>query len=94
MEALYKPIIPLQNSKYYTDIRIDELLKIESPLLKQYERAKDCNSFIQIIDGKRKTSYCNSRACNICNRIRMAKTWSNQAVDYEGWNFDSTTWTK
>jgi len=86
MEGLYKPIIPLQNSKYYTDIRIDELLKIESPLLKQYERAKDCNSFIQIIDGKRKTSYCNSRACNICNRIRMAKGVNGYMSQINNWN--------
>lgn len=86
MQTLYKPIIPLQNSKYYTDVRVDELIKLDSPLHNQYLRAKDCNSFIQIIEGKRKTSYCNSRACNICNRIRMAKGvngYMNQINDWE-----------
>jgi len=86
MQGLYKPIIPLQNSKYYTDIRIDELLKLKSPLHTQYERAKDCNSFIQIIEGKRKTSYCNSRACNICNRIRMAKGVNGYMSQISDWN--------
>ena len=31
---------------------------------------------------------------NLALAVRMAKTLSNQGVDYEGWYFDSTTWTK
>lgn len=63
----------LGNAKYYTQVRIDDLIELDSPLKNQYQRAKDCNSIIVVEEGKRKTSYCNSRACNVCNRIRMAK---------------------
>lgn len=60
-------------SKFYTQKIVEGLLWIDSPLEKQYKNAMNCNSML-VQSGKRISGkYCNSRVCNVCNRIRMAK---------------------
>ena len=60
-------------SKFYSNRIVGPLLYINSPLHKQYNRAYHCNHTL-IQHGKKITGrYCNSRICNICNRIRTAK---------------------
>jgi len=61
-------------SKWFTQKLTKELLEIGSPLSKQYKRAYYCNqTLIQHDKNKITSKYCNSRACNLCNRIRTAK---------------------
>jgi plasmid rolling circle replication initiator protein Rep len=61
-------------SKWFTQKLTKELLEIGSPLSKQYKRAYYCNqTLIQHDRNKITAKYCNSRSCNICNRIRTAK---------------------
>jgi hypothetical protein len=60
-------------SKYYTQQIVYPLLYQDSPLHKYYSHAyRCCDTIIQ--KGNKLTSrYCNSRICNVCNRIRTAK---------------------
>jgi hypothetical protein len=60
-------------SKYYSQQIIHPLLYIDSELHKYYSHAyRCCETIIQ--SGKKLTSrYCNTRICNVCNRIRTAK---------------------
>lgn len=61
-------------SKWFTQKLTKELLQIGSPLSKQYMRAYFCNqTLIQHDRNKITAKYCNSRSCNLCNRIRTAK---------------------
>jgi hypothetical protein len=61
-------------SKWFTQKLTKELLEIGSPLSKQYKRAYYCNqTLIQHDRNKITAKYCNSRSCNLCNRIRTAK---------------------
>lgn len=62
-------------SKWYTQKVVKELLNTtDSPLKKQYKRAFYCNEeLIQHDRNKMTSKFCNSRACNVCNRIRTAK---------------------
>jgi hypothetical protein len=63
------------NKKQFTQRITAELLKLKSPLHKQYQRAfYCCNGLKQ--EGKTITptnDYCNSRTCMVCNSIRTAK---------------------
>jgi len=61
--------------KQYTQRITAELLKLKSPLHKQYQRAYYCCNGLKQ-EGKTITTtndYCNSRACMVCNSIRTAK---------------------
>lgn len=63
-------------SKWYTQKIVAPLLKLDTPLLKQYKRAYyECCSILKQKGRGNMTStfYCNSRVCNVCNRIRTAK---------------------
>ena len=60
-------------SKYYTTNIVGPLLHLDSALHKQYERAFYCCNKITQVGQKLTSQYCNSRVCNICNRIRTAK---------------------
>lgn len=60
-------------SKWYTQAIVGRLLYTNSPLHRQYQNAYFCcHELIQEGD-KIKGKYCNTRICNICNRIRTAK---------------------
>jgi len=61
-------------SKYYTHRVISPLLIDTSrKLFKQYKRAYFCGDVVQQENNKFRSQYCNSRLCNVCNRIRTAK---------------------
>ena len=60
-------------AKYFTLERLQPLLKIQSPLHKQYMRALYCAHELVQEGGKIITKYCNSRVCHVCNRIRTGK---------------------
>jgi hypothetical protein len=83
-------------SKYYSLKVVYGLLQLNSPLHKQYQRAYYCSNTLsarkpgQLIADK----YCNSRACNICNRIRTAKLMNgyiNQLGDINELKFGTLT---
>lgn len=60
-------------SKQYTQSIIRELLYIKSPLHKYYQQAYYCNTQLIQSGVTLKGKYCNTRCCNVCNRIRTAK---------------------
>jgi hypothetical protein len=67
-----KTLIKRARSKWYTQQFVAPLLELQSPLHGYYQSAMDCAKFISIENGKPKSSYCNTRVCNTCNRIRTA----------------------
>lgn len=70
-------------SKYHTRGFVSHLLRVDSPLKRQYWRAYDCADNVRVEDGKTRTHYCNSRACNTCNRIRTANAISGYRPHFE-----------
>ena len=68
-------LIKRAKRKQYTQKITAELLKLNSKLHKQYQRAYYCCNGIQQEGKTIKTTneYCNSRACLVCNSIRTAK---------------------
>ena len=71
-------------SKYFTQGFVKPLLKLDSPLHKQYQRAHDCADAVREEEGRTRTHYCNSRVCNTCNRIRTAKAMNGYMTHFEG----------
>lgn len=70
-------------SKYHTRGFVSHLLRVDSPLKKQYWRAYDCAENVRVENGKTRTHYCNSRACNTCNRIRTANAIDGYRPHFE-----------
>ena len=60
-------------SKHYTQSIVIPLLHLKSPLHKYYQSAFYCNTELQQSGVTLKGKYCNTRCCNVCNRIRTAK---------------------
>lgn len=60
-------------SKHYTQSIVRELLYLNSPLHKYYQQAYYCNTQLVQSGVTLKGKYCNTRCCNVCNRIRTAK---------------------
>jgi len=60
-------------SKWYTQKISGSLLYTNSKLHKYYQRAYYCNHTLTQKGGKIIGKYCNTRICNVCNRIRTAK---------------------
>lgn len=60
-------------SKWYTQKITLHLFDIESELNKYYSSAYHCNNILKQKGKEIKGKYCNSRICNVCNRIRTAK---------------------
>lgn len=70
-----KTLLKRAKRKQYTQRITAELLKLKSPLHKQYQRAFYCCTGLKQ-EGKTittTTDYCNSRTCMVCNSIRTAK---------------------
>ena len=59
-------------AKYFTNIYLNELINLHSPLHKSYVNTNFCsNTLFQ--DGQKITStYCKNRWCTVCNRNRTA----------------------
>ena len=70
--------------KYFTQGFVKPLLKLDSPLHKQYQRAHDCADAVRVEEGRTRTHYRNSRVCNTCNRIRTAKAMNGYMTHFEG----------
>jgi len=60
-------------SKNYSQNILRPLLHLNSPLHKYYQQAFYCNTELQQSGVTLRGSYCNTRCCNVCNRIRTAK---------------------
>lgn len=69
MESLKKRA----RSKWYTQKITLHLFDIESDLNKYYSSAYHCNNLLKQRGQEIKGKYCNTRVCNVCNRIRTAK---------------------
>jgi len=60
-------------AKWHTEQVVNALSKLNSPLHDYYERAGECNKTL-VQEGKTiRTSFCNTRVCHVCNRLRTAK---------------------
>lgn len=60
-------------SKWYTQQIVKHLCDLKSPLSKYYRSAIYCADTITQKGHRFTAKYCNTRCCNICNRIRTAK---------------------
>jgi hypothetical protein len=70
-------------SKWYSDQISKPLSELDSPLKDYYLNSLTCNQSIKR-EGKKLTSkYCNARHCNICNRIRTAKSINHYQKEFE-----------
>lgn len=70
-----KVFLKRSRSKYYTQKIAGKLIFLNSPLKNQYKRAYYCCQELTQNGNKLTSKYCNSRVCNICNRIRTAKLY-------------------
>jgi len=71
-----KVFLKRSRSKFYTQKIAGKLMFLDSPLKKQYKRAYYCCNELKQFSNKITAKYCNSRVCNICNRIRTAKLYN------------------
>lgn len=61
-------------SKWYTIAIVSRLRYLENTILrKYYSHAWNCNNKLYQDGQKISARYCNTRACNVCTRIRTAK---------------------
>lgn len=93
-----KGLSPLQKrarSKWFSEQIITELIGLEdSPLSKYYENASQCNYILTQNDIQLKARYCNTRVCNICNRVRTAKLMNGYMMQFTQFdNLEFTTLT-
>jgi len=72
-------------SKYYTALVVNELLKLDTPLWEYYARTRQCCSWVKQEGSKLTSSYCNSRVCHICNRIRTGKAINGYMGQVKDW---------
>ena len=80
-------------SKWYTQAIVGRLLFLGSDLHKYYQRAFYCNSIL-IQEGKAiRSTYCDTRTCNICNRIRTANLMNGYLPQFEGRHIEFVTLT-
>lgn len=79
-------LIPLQKrarSKWFTQQIVKQLLQLDdTALTKYYTNASNCNSSLLQDNGKITSKYCNSRVCNVCNRIRTAKLMNGYILQF------------
>lgn len=71
-------------SKYHTLNKTRFLIRFcqDSPLIKSYYNSRDCNkTFLSNDKGILHATYCKTRLCELCNRIKTAKAISNYLQD-------------
>jgi len=74
-------LVKRARSKYYTQAILCELVhNKELKLHKQYSRAYHCAKVIIQEGDVLRSRYCNSRSCNVCNRIRTAKLMNGYVI--------------
>jgi len=90
-----KPLTPLQKrarSKWFSQIIINALLQIDdSDLYDYYKNASECNHTLEQKGKKLKSKFCNTRVCNICNRVRTAKLMNGYILQFS--QFDKLEFT-
>lgn len=60
-------------AKWHTNHVVNHLFALDSPLKEYYSRALHCNETL-IQEGKNiRASFCNTRVCHVCNRLRTGK---------------------
>ncbi len=69
----HENLLKRARSKWFTYHIIKYLLLIDSPLHKYYQSCLHCCEIISQRGDKFTSKYCNTRPCNICNRIRTGK---------------------
>lgn len=67
-------------SKYFTSIIALPLADLKNELEKYYRNAYYCNYIIIQEHNKLTSKYCNTRICNVCNRIRTMKLINGYSV--------------
>lgn len=80
-------------SKWYTQGIVGGLLYIGSDLHKYYERAFYCCQEIIQKEDRLHTKYCDTRLCNVCNRIRTAKMMAGYISQLQGRSLEFVTLT-
>lgn len=73
------------HSKYITQEVARLLFPLRSPLHNYYQNAFYCACTIVVEGSKSRTTYCNTRICNVCNRIRTAKAINAYMPQFEGY---------
>jgi hypothetical protein len=58
--------------KYAQKDLLRHLVKLNSPLKKQYEAAQMCSNTLMQVGDKITSRFCKQRFCSVCNRIRTA----------------------
>jgi hypothetical protein len=71
-------------SKIWTQAINLKLMKLDSVNARMYQRAYYCCDGIVQEGTTLKAKYCNSRSCNICNRIRTAKLMEGYIPQMKG----------
>ena len=71
-------------SKIWTQAINSKLMKLDSINARMYKRAYYCCDGIEQEGTTLKSKYCNSRSCNICNRIRTAKMMNGYIPQMKG----------
>lgn len=93
-KASVKNLQKRARSKWYTTAIAGAMIYLDSPLKKYYQRAYYCAHTLKQTGNKITTSYCNTRICHVCNRIRSAKMMNgyvNQFMELEGTEFVTLT---
>lgn len=81
-------------SKWFTRKIVGSMLYLDSPMHKYYERTFYCGQIIRQQGNILTSTYCDSRLCNVCNRIRTAKMMNgyiNQLSDLGNLEFVTIT---
>lgn len=71
-------------SKVWTQAINIKLMQLDSPNHKMYKRAYYCCDKLEQWGTSIKGKYCNSRSCNMCNRIRTAKMMNGYIPQIKG----------
>lgn len=80
-------------SKWYTQGVVGGLLGVDSKLHKYYQRAYFCCDELIQKGDRIHTKYCDTRLCNVCNRIRTAKMMLGYISQLEGRSLEFVTLT-
>lgn len=73
-------------AKYLTMPVVKKLVELDSSINSYYERALECCSVMRQEDGELKATYCKSRCCIVCNRIRSGRIINEYGQIFAQWD--------